>query len=63
MQDRLGNVFLMAKYQPGDVTDIGGDDSVGNEVEVPAIDVPKTITTQIVLAVTAIFIAAIMFKG
>ena len=30
VQDRYGNVFLMAKYQPGDVTGVGGDDGMND---------------------------------
>ena len=32
IQDRYGNVFLMATYQIGDVTDVGGDDSGVDDV-------------------------------
>ena len=33
MEDRFGNVYLMATYQSGDVTDVGGDDSDAGDVD------------------------------
>ena len=63
VEDRYGNVFLLATYQVGDVTDVGGDDGMDGEDNSPADDTPKTIATVIVLAVTAIFIAAVARKG
>ena len=63
VEDRYGNVFLLATYQVGDVTDVGGDDGMGGEDDSPDDDTPKMIATVIVLAVTAIFIAAVERKG